>query len=99
MTPEKARKLLPIVQAIADGKKIQIRSSTTSTWKDASLDVAFILEPECYRIKPQPIERWINLYSDYYNTYGYNSREAADDAADSKRIACIKVTFMEGEGL
>ena len=33
------------------------------------------------------------------NLCGYESTEAADDQATGYRIACIKLTFTEGEGL
>lgn len=58
MTPERAKALLPVLQAYADGKTIQYRLDHESTW----LDVVHLWEndPECissekhhYRVKPQ----------------------------------------------
>lgn len=44
------------------------------------------------------ITRWINFYRHSYVTH--SSREAADSVADtSRRIACVKVEFEEGDGI
>ena len=57
MTREEAKELLPIMQAYAEGKKIQVKCKTdskalTEKWVDVvnpDLD-----NPRCYRIKPEP---------------------------------------------
>lgn len=57
MTREEAKQLLPVIQAYAEGKKIQVKCKTDSTalyekWVDVTnpdLDV-----PGCYRVKPEP---------------------------------------------
>ena len=46
-------------------------------------------------VKPK-ITRWINIYQ---NFVGYETKEKADGAAGSRRIACVKVEFEKGEGL
>ncbi len=52
MTPQKAKELLPIIQAFAEGKKIQIRAHRgNEDWKDIS-DTRF-WDDEEYRIKPE----------------------------------------------
>lgn len=52
MTREEAKKLLPIIQAYAEGKTIQINYPPTG-WKDSYL-LSFNGSPSSYRIKPEP---------------------------------------------
>lgn len=60
MTQEEAKKLLPIIQAYIEGKKIQVKLKTHSKalseyWVDVTnLDWDKI---RCYRIKPEPTYR------------------------------------------
>ena len=52
MTREEAKELLPIIQAFADGKTIEIYDDE---WKTMVLkDPHFDCAPSCYRIKPEP---------------------------------------------
>lgn len=47
---------------------------------------------------PVTHERWVNIYPD--DVVSINpSKEQADHRADPYRIACIKITYTEGEGL
>ena len=53
MTREEAKELLPIIQAWAEGKTIEIGDNTG--WKDLIVESPhFGCKPSCYRIKPQP---------------------------------------------
>lgn len=52
MTIEEAKKFLPIIQAYAEGKTIQINYPPTG-WKDIYLP-SFNGSPSSYRIKPEP---------------------------------------------
>lgn len=51
MTIEEAKKFLPIIQAYAEGKTIQVNYSSTG-WKDSYL-LSFNGSPSSYRIKPE----------------------------------------------
>ena len=53
MTREKAKELLPIIQAFAEGKSMQ-RVNSLGEWSDVTGDVLFYCNPEDYRIKPEP---------------------------------------------
>lgn len=55
MNREKAQKILPILQAFAEGKEIQCKKS--SGWINLMLIDFSMLErePEKYRVKPEPI--------------------------------------------
>lgn len=54
MTREEAKKLLPVIQAFADGKTIQVRVNNDSSWTDLldnKLEISKLFE---YSIKPEP---------------------------------------------
>lgn len=51
MTREDAKVLLPIIQAYAEGKEIEIFDKTTKMWKTAMLP-HFDCDSNIYRIKP-----------------------------------------------
>ena len=51
MTREEAKVLLPIIQAYAEGKEIEIFDKTAKMWKTAMLP-HFDCDPNIYRIKP-----------------------------------------------
>lgn len=53
MTEEEAKTMLPIIQAYAEGKEIEIFDKTTKMWKTAMLP-HFDCDPKNYRIKPEP---------------------------------------------
>ena len=55
MTREQAKEILPIIQAFAEGKKIQYRNYYDE-WMDIkeNEEVNFISSPSNYRIKPKP---------------------------------------------
>ena len=54
MTREQAKEILPIIQAFAEGKKIQYRNHSDE-WMDIKENegLSFICNPSYYRIKPQ----------------------------------------------
>lgn len=56
MKREDAKKLLPIIQAYAEGKKIQVKFPDDS-WHDAVIPIDFDCEPDKYRIKPEEAYR------------------------------------------
>lgn len=56
MTKHNAQQYLHLVQALADGKTIQMRDGCNNNWADKD-DIRFNLDPECYRIKPEPIKQ------------------------------------------
>ena len=54
MTREEAKQLLPIIQAFAEGKTIQVRINNDSSWTDlldTKLEICNLYE---YRIQPEP---------------------------------------------
>ena len=65
MTREEAKELLPIIQAFADGKTIEIYDEEwkTMVFKDPHFDSA----PSRYRIKPEPKYRPFKTKEECYN--------------------------------
>ena len=54
MTREEIKKMLPIIQAFAEGKTIQVRINNDSSWTDLLDDKLEISNLYEYRIKPGP---------------------------------------------
>lgn len=53
ITREKAKELLSIIKAFAEGKTVQIYNSTENVWLDIKAP-DFSSNPSSYRIKPEP---------------------------------------------
>lgn len=67
MNKETAKDYLPLVQALAEGRVIQEAFVTFGdprgiSWRDIVGDTTLTGSPECYRIKPEPREIWVNEY-------------------------------------
>ena len=61
MNSENAHLYLPLIQALAEGKTIQMLSADGNSWDDYS-DVCFTHESNQYRVKPEPRE-WLCVVS------------------------------------
>lgn len=53
MNRQQAKELLPVIQAFADGKTIQVKGGN-GIWCDDVNELSFDLDPQDYRIKPEP---------------------------------------------
>lgn len=62
MNKDNARDYLPLVQALADGKVIQVQGPDGS-WYDVS-EPSFNYLPKDYRIKPEPREIFVVIDND-----------------------------------
>lgn len=60
MTREQCRELIPVLQAWAEGKAIQLRGPHSGGWKDWDFGNPNFEASE-WRIKPDPREFWIVL--------------------------------------
>ena len=66
MTREEAKELLPIIQAFAEGKKIEICDNRG--WEDLIFESPkFDCKPSCYRIKPEPKYRPFKTKEECWN--------------------------------
>lgn len=54
MDRETAKRLLPVIAAFAEGKRVQWRPSPAYEWQDVGHDTAFSEHASCYRIAPEP---------------------------------------------
>ena len=64
MTREEAKEMLPIIQAWADGKIIQVREK--GRWVELCID-DFTRSPDMYRIKPEPKYRPFKSQEECWN--------------------------------
>ena len=64
MTREEAKEMLPIIQAWADGKIIQVREK--GRWVELCID-DFTRSPDMYRIKPEPKFRPFKTQEECWN--------------------------------
>lgn len=76
MNKNNAKDFLPLVQALAEGKVIQIRMFSCDPWKDCSRP-DFTMDPPNYRIKPEPREIWVNRYPNGMENGIFNTEHAA----------------------
>ena len=86
MNKDNAHLYLPLVQALAEGKTIQIKNMDEE-WADI-FDPSFLPDRE-YRIKPQPIVMWANVYEGYIACH--ETRENAENSARNTLIKCVKL--------
>lgn len=92
MTKENAAQYLPLVQALADGKEIQVRA--LDRWLNATHDLKFDRPADEYRIKPAPREfdMWITVFHDGEICSATNS----DMSAHGPDWRKIRVREVEG---
>jgi len=78
-------------------------SSITSTASRTDLYEYLIKAAEehlDWRIKPITVTGWINVYPDkFVSREIYPSKDDADNHSHPSRIACVEVTYTEGQGL
>lgn len=71
MNKDNAKEFLPLVQALAEGKTLQLRYG--SGWKDygSNSDINFGFNPSEYRVKPERIKKkmWYHPSSDKTGLY------------------------------
>ena len=83
MNRERAKELLPIIQAYVEGKDIQFRSNEyEGSWIDMptedELTRTFPAEDYQYRIKPEPMEVWLVFHNDTFIAK-FNNKVAAHE--------------------
>lgn len=79
MNREQAKRLLPIIQAFADGEDVQSEVICENGWADISYpDFDPVYK---WRIKPKPLERWLVVNRDG-ETFTYKTHEKADATAE-----------------
>lgn len=80
MNVSNAKDYLPLVQALAEGRVIQMFSG--GVWRDLRPEAEmFIDDSITYRIKPEPKEVWFNRYEHGVTNGPYGSKEEAENHA------------------
>ena len=87
MTREDAKKLLPIIEAYANGETVQIRKG--DYWGENEY-YTFAGSPNSYRIKPKPREFWANKDAD--GKYWLHATELS--AIISKHEECLETIHL-----
>ena len=81
MKQSEAAAFFPLIKAWSEGKELQML--TDGVWYKATTP-SFVLPPEKYRIKPEPIVRYATMYDNMRNMGGcYTTEDAALMWADS----------------
>lgn len=84
MNRERAKELLPIIQAFADGEDIEICHFSDGWITTTSPN--FTATPDKYRIKSRPREWWINTTS----SECYVTKECAEKFSGGKEIVWVR---------
>ena len=93
MNRERTKKLLPIIEAFANGEDIQIKASDKwLTWESYSFD-----SKSEYRIKPNPREWWVNVYDK--GSVIHETKESARSGSAHTKCELIKVREVLDENL
>ena len=93
MTREEAKELLPIIQALAEGKTIQLKRDT-NIWADIK-NPAFNMKPSDYRIKPEPKYRPFKNQEECWNEMMKHQPFGWIKAPDGE-LFCIDKVFRKG---
>lgn len=74
MTPDQ---IIEVVTAFKNGKTIQFYDKVCNKgWLDANNPV-WAFDKITYRVKPEPIELWVNVYNGIEETYVYETKAEA----------------------
>lgn len=57
MTPERAKELLPVITAFAEGRTIQYKTKLNDKWTDSVENVSFDISSVIYRVKPEKVKK------------------------------------------
>ena len=88
MTREEAKELLPIIQAFAEGKTIEIYNNTE--WQDWIIEsIKFDCKPSCYRIKPEPKYRPFKSKEECWNEMQKHQPFGWLKSKKNGRLRCI----------
>ena len=104
MTREEAKQLLPVIQAFADGKNIQLLDECE--WHDV-YETDFYGNPDKYRIKPEPKYRPFKTKEECWNEmlkhkpFGWITSKKTDNYVFIDYVcelnSCVCISFTAGE--
>lgn len=90
MTPERAKELLPVITAFAEGKTIQFKSKQDGKWTDSIHDLSFNNSAAFYRVKPEKVQKISYLVVNRYNGVSGSVFPSSDSAENyiTGRFTC-----------
>lgn len=93
MNKDNAAQYLPLVQALAEGKVIQIQDND-GFWYDSGYEPLFNLARDRYRIKPEPRKAWVwwPPVDSYYVPSMFFTKSDADSFARKEGGHIVEVT-------
>ena len=98
MTREDAKELLPIIQAFAEGKTIQVREDID--WCYLGNETDFNLSPQRYRIKPEPKYRpFANADECWQEMQKHKPFGWLKDKEEGHKVTITRVNDDENTGL
>lgn len=99
MNREQCKALLPVMQAWAEGKTIQVWDIDSRIWVSEGRNISFNLLPERYRIKPEKKKMWRVEWTFRDSSTVYNSAFYDRCSVDNfvKRSGIIAVSVEEYE--
>lgn len=97
MNAEETKQAAQVMIEVANGKKRQRRWSNNPKggWMDCVPDEGWNWEAFEYRIKPEPLEGWVNVYPHKLFSSLHLDRELAELEASSDRLRCVKMREVE----
>lgn len=87
MNKDNAKDYLPLVQALAEGKTIQMDAE--DEWFD-NPNPDFTLPVECYRVKPEPRVFYVNEYENGFGSL-HDSKEKLEDFLNHNGFTVRKI--------
>lgn len=78
MKQSEAKDFLPLIQAWAEGKTLQVKCRISDKWMDVESNVTFAFDPSSYRIKPEPRTFYAVEYKDGSVAYVHDTKEKRD---------------------
>jgi len=93
MNRERAKELLPIIQAFAEGKDIQWKYNFGDVWSNYEHTIDLNITCGYYRIKPEPREGWLVVQSDDWDRY-FDSKGDAERHINQNKIKNYRIIHM-----
>lgn len=78
MKQSDAKDFLPLIQAWAEGKTLQVKCRISDKWIDLESCASFLYSPSDYRIKPEPRKFYAIEYKCGSVAYVCSTKEARD---------------------
>ena len=99
MTREEIKELLPIIQAFAEGKQIEVKRK--NEWFGIGDDIYFSESPSDYRIKPEPKYRPFESQEECWNemhkhpNFGWVKEKASEIIYNISGISKLSIVILE----